>query len=114
MEFGAGIEDIEAPIDLGLGLVPRQFQSLYLSTKGFLIGEKLSEATTGEDAEFDLLHPFGRLRTGFNQLPRLGVWWNSSRLAMRLASAAGKTWYRDGMRWVFKLSKTTRTSGTSG
>ena len=56
MEFGAGIEDIEAPVDAGFSLVPLQFQGLDFPTKGFLIGETLSEATAGDDAEFDLRH----------------------------------------------------------
>ena len=55
MEFGAGIKDIEAAmLDAGFSLVPLQFQGLDFPTKGFLIGETLSEATAGDDAEFDL------------------------------------------------------------
>ena len=44
----------------------------------------------------------------------MGVWWNSSFLAMRRASGAGKAAYRLAMVWVFRLSSTTRTTPTSG
>ena len=50
----------------------------------------------------------------FNQLPCLGVWWNSSRFAIRRASGAGNVSYRDAGRCVFRLSMTTRTTGVSG
>ena len=48
----------------------------------------------------------------FSQLPCFGVKWNSSRLAIRRASAAGKASYRDAIRWVFRLSQTTRTTAS--
>ena len=41
--------------------------------QGFLVGESLLEAGTGQDAELNLGHPFDKLRTGFSQLPCLGV-----------------------------------------
>ena len=56
MEFGAGIEDVEAPVDAGLSLVPHLFHGLDLPAERFLVGETLSEATAGEDAELDLRH----------------------------------------------------------
>lgn len=56
MELSAGIEDVKAPVDPGLSLVPLQFQGLDLPAEGFLIGETLSQATAGDDAELDLRH----------------------------------------------------------
>ena len=73
MEFGSGVLDAEAPVDAGLSFVSLQFQGVDLPAEGFLVREALLEATAGEDAELDLRHPFGRLRTGFSQLPCLGV-----------------------------------------
>ena len=35
--------------------------------------EPLLQAGAGQDAELDLRHPFGKLRTGFSQLPCLGL-----------------------------------------
>ena len=39
----------------------------------FRVGEPLPQAGTGQYAELDFRHPFGKLRTGFSQLPCLGV-----------------------------------------
>ena len=73
MEFGSGVLYAEVPVNQGLGLIPFLCQGPDLPAEGFLIGETLPEATAGEDTELDLRHPFGKLRTGFNQLPCLGV-----------------------------------------
>ena len=89
MEFGSGVLDAEAPVDAGLSFVSLYFQSVDLLAEGFLIRQTLPEATAGENAELDFRHPFGKFRTGLSQLPCLGVWWYSSRLAMRRASSAG-------------------------
>src|SRR5260370_13122968 len=43
----------------------------------------------------------------FNQLPCLGVEWNSSRCSMRRAFSGGKASYREAGVCVFRLSKTT-------
>ena len=56
MELGAGIEDVEAPVDAGLSLVPLQFQGMDLPAEGFLVGETLNS-----------------IPAIFNQLPCLGV-----------------------------------------
>ena len=56
MELGAGIEDVDAPVDAGLSLVPLQYQGMDLSAEGPLVGKALSETTAGEDAELDLRH----------------------------------------------------------
>ena len=73
MEFGSGVQYAEAPVDAGLSLVSLLLQGLDLPAERFLVRETLPEAAAGEDAELDLRHPFGKLRTGFSQLPSLGV-----------------------------------------
>ena len=73
MELGSGVLDAETPVDSGLSFVALLFQGLDLAAEGFLIGDALFEAAAGEDTEFDLRHPFGKLRTGLSQLPCLGV-----------------------------------------
>ena len=73
----------------------------------------LPEATAGEDAELDLRHPFGKLRKGFSQLPCLGVVkLQPPGYAPRLSRR--KVWYSDALRWVLKLSRTTRITGIRG
>ena len=74
MEFSSGVLDAETPVDAGLSLISLQFQGVDFPAEGCLVRETLPEATAGEDAELDLRHPFGKLRTGFSQLPCLGVW----------------------------------------
>ena len=73
VQFGSGVMGVEAPVDGGLGGVALSNQSLDLPPESFLVGEPLSEAGTGQYAELDFRHPFDKLRTGFNQLPCLGV-----------------------------------------
>ena len=73
MEFSSGVLDAETPVDAGLSLISLQFQGVYFPAEGCLVRETLPEATAGEDTELDLRHPFGKLRTGFSQLPCLGV-----------------------------------------
>ena len=63
----------KTPVDAGLSLVSLLLQGLDLPAERFLVRETLPEAAAGEDAELDLRHPFGKLRTGFSQLPSLGV-----------------------------------------
>ena len=72
MEFGSGVLDAEAPSDAGLSLVSLQFKGADLPAEGILVGDALSVAAARDDAELDLCHPFGKLRTGFSQLPCLG------------------------------------------
>src|SRR5260370_29773242 len=50
----------------------------------------------------------------FNQLPCLGVEWNSSRCSMRRAFSGGKASYREAGVCVFRCSKCTWISGASG
>ena len=114
MEFGSGVLGGETPVDGGSHGISFRLASADIPFQGVFVGVAPLETGPGQYAELSLRHPFVRLRTGFSQLPCLGVWWNSSRLAMRRSSAAGKVSYSDAVLWVFKLSKTTRTSGTSG
>ena len=81
MEFGSGVLDAEAPVDVGLSFVPLQFQSADLPAEGFLVWQTLPAATAGEDAELDLRH--------IEPTAVLGRVVDSSRLAMRRASSAG-------------------------
>ena len=73
MELGSGVLDAETPVDAGLSSVSLLFQGLNLPAEGLLLRDALFEAAAGEDTEFNLRHPFGRLRTGLSQLPCLGV-----------------------------------------
>ena len=114
MEFQPGIWGVEAPTYGGSGGISLLFEGLDFSTKSGLVGDTLPQAGSRQDTELDLRHPFGKLRTGLSQLPCLGVWWNSRRFTMRRASGAEKASYREAGRWVFKLSKTTRTTWASG
>ena len=114
MEFRTGILGVEPPVDGGSGSIAFLLQGLDFPAKGRLVGDPPPEAGASQDTKLDLRHPFGKLRTGFSQLPCLGVWWNSSRFTIRRASVAGKAWYRDAGRWVFKLSRTTLIFSTSG
>ena len=73
MKFGSGVPGVEPPVDGGSGGVALRDQCIDFPLEGLLAGEPLLQAATGQDAELDLCHPFGKLRTGFNQLPCLGV-----------------------------------------
>ncbi len=74
MGFGPGVLGGEAPVDDRLGLIAFQLRSMYLPAETILVRLPLSETAAGYDAELDLRHPSGRLRTGFSQLSSLGVW----------------------------------------
>ena len=106
MEFGSGILDAEAPVDVGLSLVSPQFQGVDLPAEGFLVRETLPEATAGEDAELNLRHiqPVAML----GSVVKLQPPGNAPRLSRR------KVWYSDALRWVFKLSRITRITGIRG
>ena len=73
MKFGSGILGVEAPVDGGSGGVALLNQSLDFPPERLIVGEPLLQAGAGQHAELDLCHPFDKLRTGFNQLPCLGV-----------------------------------------
>ena len=74
MEFGAGVLGAEQPIDGGLGGVALGQVGIDGPGQSGFVGVASSEASSGQHAEFDLRHPFGKLRTGFSQLACLGVW----------------------------------------
>ena len=74
MEFPAGVLGSKPPVDGGLGGVALPLQGLDLLAEGGLGGNTLTEAGARQHAKLDLRHPFGKLRTGFSQLPCFGVW----------------------------------------
>ena len=74
MEFGPGVLGGEAPVDDRLGLIAFLLQGMYLPAETDLVRVPLPETAAGYDAKLDLFYPFGKLRTGFSQLPCLGVW----------------------------------------
>ena len=73
MKFGSWVPGVEPPVDGGSGGVALLDQSIDFPPEGLLAGEPLLQAGAGQDAELDFRHPFDKLRTGFNQLPCLGV-----------------------------------------
>ena len=73
MQFGSGTLGVEPPVDDGLGGAPFPHQGLDFTLEGLLVGEPLPQAGAGQHAELDFRHPFDKLRTGFSQLPCLGV-----------------------------------------
>ena len=90
MEFRASVLGAEAPVDGSLGSVASDLVGVDGSGQCRLGTVASPEAVSGQYAEFNLGHPFGKLRTGLSQLACLGVWWNLRRFTMRRASAAGK------------------------
>ena len=106
MEFHPGILCVKPPMDGGLGGITLPLQGLDFPAEGGLVGDTLLEAATSQDAELDLRH--------VEPTAVLGRVVELSRFTIRRASAAGKAWYREAGRWVFRLSMTTRTTWTSG
>ena len=106
MELGSGVLDAETPVDASLSFVALLFQGLDLAAEGFLIGDALFEAAAGEDTEFDLRHvePASMLGGVVELQP--------PRYAPRRRRRKGLV--KDALRWVLRLSITTRTTGTSG
>ncbi len=74
MEFGAGILGAETPIDGSLGGVTPDLIGVDGSSQCHVVAMASPEAVSGQDAEFNLGHPFGKLRTGLSQLACWGVW----------------------------------------
>ena len=104
MEFGS-VVGAEPPVDRDArGVTPR-----FHSSDGTLqsVGVRVSafEAGSAEHAESNLRHV---QPTGI-----LGGVVNSKCFTMRRASSAGKVSYKDAIRWVFRLSRTTRITGAS-
>ena len=74
MQFGSGILSAEPPVDGDARCVALGFVGRDLALQGVRVGVSPLETSAAQCAEFDLRHPFGKLRTGFNQLACLGVW----------------------------------------
>ena len=73
MKFGSCVPGVEPPVDDGLGGVAFPYQGLDFPPKSLLVRDPLPQAGARQHAELDFRHPFDKLRTGFNQLPCLGV-----------------------------------------
>ena len=74
MEFPSGVLGGEAPVDGGCRTVAVRYAGVDGPFQAVLIGVSPPQAGSGQHAELDLCHPFDKLRTGFSQLPFLGVW----------------------------------------
>jgi len=74
MEFPPGVMGSKPPVDGSLGGIALPLQGLDLPAEGGLVSDTLTEAGARQYAKLNLRHPFGKLRTGFSQLPCLGVW----------------------------------------
>ena len=72
-EFGAGISGGEPPDDNRLRLLALTCKSRYLTSQSLFIPDSTPQTLLAKDAQLYLRHPFGKLRTGFNQLPCYGV-----------------------------------------
>ena len=57
-------------------LVALRLAGLVIPFQSIFVGVPSLETGPGQHAELDLRHPFDKLRTGFNQLSCLGLWWN--------------------------------------
>jgi UvrD/REP helicase N-terminal domain len=66
------------------------------------------------DFQHLIVDEYQDLNACFNQLPCLGVEWNSSRVAIRRASSGVNASYSAPSTWVFRLSNTTRTFSAFG
>ena len=73
LKFSASILCGETPVYDGGSLVTLMFQRRDLSLQYRLVTDSTVETLVAEDAQLYLSHPFGRLRTGFSQLPCTGV-----------------------------------------
>ena len=74
LEFTAGVLRGEPPVYDGASIVALAFECGDLLPQQHCIAGPAVQTLSTEDAQLDLSHPFGRLRTGFSQLPCLGVW----------------------------------------
>ncbi len=59
----------EPPVDDGASIVALAFERGDLPSQQRFIADPAVQTRSAEDAQLDLGHPFGKLRTGFNQLP---------------------------------------------
>ncbi len=73
LKLAPGVPGREPPVDGCRSLVSLGFQCGNFAFKGFCIANATIQTLFAEDAELNLCHPFGKLRTGLSQLPCLGV-----------------------------------------
>ena len=74
VEFGSGVVGAEPPVDGDARCVALALVGGDLALQCVRVGISPPEAGAAQRAEFDLCHPFGKLRTGLSQLACLGVW----------------------------------------
>ena len=73
VEFDSSVYSGEAPPDGGPVLVALPLQGLDVLSQGLLIGDAAMQDAPPKYTEHDFCHPLRKLRTGFSQLPYLGV-----------------------------------------
>ena len=73
LELDAGILGGEAPVHPYCVPVALLLPRSHLPPQSALVGNTAVQALPGHHPDFDLRHPFGKLRTGSSQLPCLGV-----------------------------------------
>ena len=73
VHFDASVFSGESPVYGRSGLVSFCFHGRDFDTEGLFIGDAPAQDSPGQNAELDLCHPFGKLRTGLSQLPCFGV-----------------------------------------
>ena len=69
LEFTAGVLSGEPPVYDGASIVALAFERRDLLPQQRFIADPAVQTLSAEDAQLDFGHPFGKLRTGFNQLP---------------------------------------------
>ena len=69
LEFTAGVLGGEPPVDDGASIVALPFERGDLLPPQRFTADPAVQTLSAEDTQLDLGHPFGKLRTGFNQLP---------------------------------------------
>ena len=67
--FTASVLGGEPPVYDGGGLVALAFERGDLLPQQRFTADPAVQTLSAEDAQLDFGHPFGKLRTGFNQLP---------------------------------------------
>ena len=98
VEFASGVLGGEAQVDGKCRTIAFRYAGGDGPFQAVLVAVASPQSGSGQQAALNFRHPLDKLRTGFNQLPCLGVWWNSGLRAMRRASGAGKVSYRDAIR----------------
>ena len=73
LELTASILGGKPPVYGCLCRVALAFEGGNLSPQLRRISDAAVQTSPAEDAQLDLSHPFGKLRTGFSQLPWVGV-----------------------------------------